>query len=582
MPDPDSRPAEPWWRRPLALQALLTAAVAVVYLPALAAGWTNWDDQKNFLENPDYRGLGWTQLKWMWTTRLLCHYTPITWMTLGLDYVIWGMNPLGYHLTSLLIHAVNAGLLYRVLQTLLRRVRADAPAWPAAVGALFYSLHPLRVESVVWVTERRDVLCGFFALLSIWAWLKRVEEERAGRAATKWLALSMAAFAASLLSKSLSVMLPVVLVLMDVYPLKRWTRENAVRLAVEKAGFFLLSLIDGIIMIFAAQTMDQVRPVGGYQVAERAAQAAYGLCFYLVKTLWPSNLIALYRIDTPLNPWQAKYIVPMIAVAALTALLIVRRKRWPGALAAWAAYVVLVLPVLGVVVTGFQIAADRYTYLALMPAAALVAAGLMQVPAAPRLPILASGLVLSAFASVTVVQIGVWKDSITLWTHMIEVDAQSSLAYNSRGDARYQRGDYAGALEDCTRAIELDAGSADAYLNRGLALAQQGNAAAAIRDFDRVVGLAPKRADGWQNRGVARFALQDFAGALADLNAAAERDDRKPEIYQVRGSTRASMGDLAGAVTDFERALTLAPADWARRRYTQGLLDLARRKLRGD
>ena len=147
---------------------LAVAAVTVLgFLPALRAGFGSWDDDKNFLANPDFRGLGAHQLRWMWTTTLLGHYVPLSWMTLGLDYLLWGMNPLGYHLTSLVIHAANAVLLYYVALRVLRRAESGIDddhrgIWAAAFAALFFAIHPLRVESVVWLTERRDVLSGFF------------------------------------------------------------------------------------------------------------------------------------------------------------------------------------------------------------------------------------------------------------------------------------------------------------------------------------------------------------------------------------------------------------------------------------
>ena len=356
--------------------ALIAVVVALAFLPSTGNGFTNWDDYMNLRDNPGYRGLGPTQLRWMWTSFLLGHYQPLSWMSLGLDYVLWGMDPFGYHLSSVLIHAVNAVLLYYVVIALLRRWSPSPAPWAAVAGALLHALHPLRVESVTWVTERRDVLCGFFVLLSLLAYLKRAELERQGRPATLWLVLSCVAFAASLLSKALGIMLPLVLIILDWVPLRRWSASAAKRLLLEKTPYLLLACADAGIMIAAMRHIDQVRPMAGYSVSERVAQAAYGLCFYLLKTLWPVGLIPIYRIDVPLNPWQAKYLVPMAAVAAATAFLWSRRRQWPAGLAAWASYVVLLLPVLGLAVTGAQVAADRYTYLAMIPAAVLAAAGL--------------------------------------------------------------------------------------------------------------------------------------------------------------------------------------------------------------
>lgn len=560
---------------------LIAFMVLAAYAASLFNGWVNWDDQKNFLTNPNYRGLASENVTWMFTTFLLGHYHPLTWLTLGLDYSIWGMNPFGYHLTSVLLHTANAVLLYGVICAVLRLKEPGLDRWPALAGALFYALHPLRVESVVWITERRDVLCGFFTLLTLLAYLKRAAEQREGRDGTRWLLLACAAFAASLLSKALSIMLPAVLLLMDVYPLDRFKPGARWRILLEKVPFGVLSLVDAIVMVFAMRNIDAVRPMGGYNVAERAAQAAYGLCFYLVKTLWPSGLIPIYRLEQPMNPGALKYVAAMIAVAAITALLLVFRRRLPAVLAAWLGYVILVLPVLGVAVTGMQIAADRYTYLSLIPLALLVAGGLQRLDPVRRTPAMSgSALVLGAFLVVTVVQTRVWKDPISLWNQQLRFDPTCDLAYSSRGSARYELGDWKGAIEDCDLALTHNPRSADAFVNRGLARVRLGDLDGAAGDFEEVVRIDPRRADGYTNRGIARIQRGDYDGAQADLTEALKWNGQKAEIYAARGSVRAARGDLKGAVEDFESALKSAPGDWAPRADITRKLGIARRQLR--
>jgi len=469
------------------------------------------------------------------------------------------------------------------------------------------------------VTERRDVLCGFFVLLSLLAYLKRAELERQGRPSTTWLVLSCVAFAASLLSKALGIMLPLVLLLLDGVPLGRLKAGSAKRLLLEKVPYLLLSAADAAIMMLAMRHIDQVRPLAGYSLPERAAQAAFGLCFYPLKTLWPVGLIPIYRLDNPLNPWQPKYIVPMVVVVAATVVLWSRRRRWPAGLVAWACYVALLLPVLGLVVTGFQVAADRYTYLAMIPASVLASAGLERLfrsESPVRRPVVAALTgVLALLSIATVRQTGVWKDSITLWSQQLRFDPECSLAYNSRGGARQDLGDAAGAIEDCTKALSLDPASAGSflncglarvrlgeldaairdfdahlrlapesakgYLNRGVARSRRGELDAAIRDFDAHLQRAPKSAKGYQNRGIARLQKRDFDGALADLGEALTLGGPTPELYAARGRIRGARGDMKGAAEDFENALRSAPEDWPLRRETQGLLEVARRQAAG-
>src|SRR5204863_4105438 len=238
---PESPELSPRWAHWLApvLVALFTLAA---FLPALQNQFVAWDDDINFLDNSHYRGLAWTHLRWMWTTFHSGHYIPLTWMTLGMDYLLWGMNPLGYHLTNLLLHATNGVVFYFLVLRILTlglpspSEQGHALAGSAGFAALVFAIHPLRVESVAWVTERRDVLSGLFCLLTILVYFWACQRGTRGRR-LYWL--SVALFGCALLSKSMTVSLPVVLLILDVYPLRRlggsigWWSDSARRVYVE-------------------------------------------------------------------------------------------------------------------------------------------------------------------------------------------------------------------------------------------------------------------------------------------------------------------------------------------------------------
>jgi Flp pilus assembly protein TadD len=557
------------WAVPL----LIGIAVFVSFAPALDCDFVKWDDDFNFLNNPNYRGLGPSQLSWMFRTTLMGHWHPLTWITLGLDYSLWGMKPFGYHLTSLALHAANAGLLYLVLLALLDLSGTPDARWPAAAGALLYALHPLRVESAVWITERRDVLCGFFALLSILFYLKRVAQERADRPSLLCLVLSVVAFGASLMSKALSIMLPAALLILDLYPLGRFVPGSRKRLLLEKIPYGLLAAVDLVMMRRAMSDISAVRSVTDYDFTQRVAQAAYGLCFYPFKTVWPGGLIPLYLIDQPLNPWSAKYVVPMILVVALTALLVVRRRRLPGLLAAWAAFVALLLPVLGFAVNGMQIAADRYTYLSMIPASLLVSMLLarresLRKPAA----VAALGVVLVVLGALSFRQSGTWKDSMTLWNHALEVDPTLYMAWANRGATRMEQGDVNGALGDYDQAIRYFPSYEKAWSNRAAAHVARGEWDAAIADCNEALKRKPRYAEAFSNRGVARANKGDVNGAIADYSEALSINSNYAEAYGSRGMARQSKGDLPGAIADFEAALRCCPPAWAHRRTIEGLL----------
>src|SRR5436190_7538589 len=410
-----------YWLVP-ALIALVTFAA---FLPVLQNQFVDWDDQRNFLDNPHYRGLGWTHLRWMWTTHL-GHYIPLTWMTLGLDYLLWGMNPVGYHLTNLLLHAANAVVFFFVVRRLLTRAlsspseRGNALALSAGFASLVFTLHALRGQSVAWTTERRDVLSGLFYLLTILMYLRAREREERGRG---WYWLSVAVFVLALLSKSMVVNLPIVLLILDVYPLRclggvvGWWSAPARRVYVEKIPFVLLAAVASAVALMAQLSHDTMVSVVQLSGLGRLAVSAYGLSFYLWKMVAPVNLSPLYELPPTVNPWAPPFLLSYGLVVAITAIVLAFRRRVPGLPAAWVAYIVVLLPVLGIFQSGPQIAADRYTYLAGLGWAILVSAGVLS--HWRRRPFLFTGLAACALFGLGIPtwnQVQVWRDSEKLWT----------------------------------------------------------------------------------------------------------------------------------------------------------------------
>src|SRR6059036_1479614 len=279
-------------------------------------------------------------------------------MTLGLDYLLWGMNPLGYHLTSLLLHAANAVVFFFIVRRILTLAlpapseRGHALTASAGVAALVFAIHPLRVESVAWVTERRDVLSGLFYLLTILMYLRACERGARGRGGY-WL--SVAVFVCALLSKSMVVNLPVVLLILDVYPLRRlggaigWWSEPARRVYVEKIPFVLLAAAASAIAVMAQSAVHAARSLAQLSFPGRLAISAYGLSFYLWKIVVPVNLSPLYELPRTVDPLAPPFILSYGLVLAITVIALARCRRLPGLPAVWLAYVVVLLPVLGIV-----------------------------------------------------------------------------------------------------------------------------------------------------------------------------------------------------------------------------------------
>src|SRR5881396_688558 len=494
---PASAPRWIQWLVPL-LVALVTLAA---FLPTLQNQFVNWDDDKNFLDNPHYRGLAGTHLRWMWTTFHIGHYAPLTWMTLGLDYLLWGMNPLGYHLTSLLLHAANAVVFFFVVRRILTRAlpspseRGYALAVSAGVAALGFAIHPLRVESVAWVTERRDVLSGLFYLSAILIYLRACERGARGRG---WYWLSVAVFGCALLSKSMVVNLPVVLLILDVYPLRRlggfvgWWSEPARRIYVEKIPFVLLAAAASAVAVMAQLSKSAMISVAHLSALGRLAVSAYGLSFYLWKMVVPLNLSPLYMRPPTVDPEAPPFILSYGLVLAITAIVLALRRRIPGLPAAWAAYVVVLLPVLGIFQSGSQIAADRYTYLAGLGWAILAGAGLLSCWHATRFLIPGCAVcLLVGLGVLTWNQAQIWHDSEKLWSHAAAIDPGSPVGQYSLGLALARQRKLTEAIEHFKTALQIKPEYPDAHTNAGAALADQGKLAEAIDYYREALQSEP-------------------------------------------------------------------------------------------
>jgi hypothetical protein len=342
------------------------------------------------------------------------------------------MRPAGYHLTSVLLHALNAALVYFVARRLLRAAVPDAAGDPlalragSAVAALLFAVHPLRVESVAWVTERRDVLCGTFVLATVLAYLVAHDARADAVAARRWRRRAVVLFVLALLSKSMAVSLPVVLLLLDVYPLRRVTLGRGATFGPrareawrEKLPFVALAAAASVVAVIALRAGGSATAFAALGAMDRAVLSVHSIAFYLWTTLAPTALSPLYELPLRIDPREARYLVSAAVTLGVTAAVLALRRRWPALPVAWASYLVMLLPVSGIVQNGPHMAADRYTYLPCVGWAIL--AGAVVRRAWPRAWPRAAALSLTAGALAVLVtlterQIVVWHDSETLWT----------------------------------------------------------------------------------------------------------------------------------------------------------------------
>jgi tetratricopeptide (TPR) repeat protein len=531
------------------------AATLVAFAPALTAGFVTWDDNRNFTENPFYRGLGWDQLHWMWTTALTGHYIPLSWMTLGLDYLLWGMDARGYHLTNLLLHAGASVALYFAVARLVARARpnADSPLvrMVAVASALLFAIHPLRVESVAWVTERRDVLSLLLMLGSLLAYLRFVDT-----GSRRAWAGSLALFAAALLSKATVVTLPLVLVILEWYPLRRLSKTSlrapeGRRVLAGLAPFFALSAATGVLSLLV------LNPPAQLDLAGKIAVSAFGVRFYLAKWLWPAGLSPLYPLPRHLDPLAPTFVVSYALAALAIAVAFVASRRHRGLAAIIAATTVMMLPLIGLVQNGPQIAADRYTYHAAAALSVLPALLLFRWHSRGALA-LAAG-VLAVLGVLTWRQTLVWHDSEALWTRVLEVDGTSSLGQIGLGNVRIEQQRYAEALDHYQRGVALDPDYAEGQNNLASLLARSGRLSEAIPHYERATRLNPDYAEAWSSWATALATSGKTDEAIARLRDAIARDSTMPGIHLTWGNILAHMGQRAEAQSQYAEELRVHP-----------------------
>ena len=577
--------------------ALFPAGIFLVtcaaFWPALQGGF-NWDDDINLVTNLRYRGFDADRIGWMFTNTLMGHYMPFTWVTFALDHALGGMDPWGYHLVSLLLHAVNAVLVYWVARRLLTVARpspvenAADVRLGAALAALLFALHPQRAESVAWVSDRATLLCAVFYLLAVLAYLRAVGTP-AGPPRTWWGVASLAAFAAALLSKGMAMSLPITLLILDAYPLRRWGAGWR-RVLVEKLPYCALAAVGAVVAGWARSQGAEFSDYGGYGIAARIGLIAYSVCFYPLKLVWPADLSPLYEAPSQVSLPDPRFLVPLLALLAVTGVLLSLRRRAPGALAAWAHTAVFVAPVSGVVHSGLQMVADRYSYLAQVGFVVLAGYGLVCLLELHRTGrvrraamAMASGgivLVLGALALLTWSQTHLWRDPETLWRWAVELDPLCSRCHNNLGVAlMHYRRDPQGLSESdghLRQAVALRPTYALGHLNLGtvaLLRGRYGEAEVALRSYMAREPDAPAGAERLavlylvQGRSDEAIPLLRRArgilpsdGARADLAAAADMI-RDGETLRFLGQALLERGRASDAIVPLARAVQLHPSN---------------------
>jgi len=548
-------------RSPRGIQYYLAASVSIiaflVYVPCLKNGFVNWDDNTYILENSHIRSLSPDFFQWAFFDFYASNWHPLTWISHAIDYAIWGLNPLGHHLSSLILHSANTFLLVLLVVALMGAYKESAkgntrsPAlaewdilFTAAVTGLLFGLHPIHVESVAWVAERKDLLCALFFLLSILAYAKdqgagyrvqgsefrvqssgvRSRESGVGSQGpgargqesedsskdtaglrklfiNKHYLFTLGFFILALMSKPMAVTLPFVLLLLDWFPLNRIRSAQTFRRScLEKIPFFVLSGASSLVTILAQRTgaaiWEQAPPI-----FIRIPVAFESLLAYLGKIILPLNLLPFYPYPLDASIFSLKYAVATVVVVAITLACLMTARKQRLWLVVWFYFGVTLLPVLGFVQVGGQSMADRYAYLPSIGPFIIIGLGatrgLTRLSAGKANAVLrraALALLIPVFvylSYLTVTQTGRWKDDLTLWTYVIDKESTRVLiAYYNRGAAYVRAGRIPEAIEDFNTVIALNyQEDSKAYINRGLAFYQVGQMERAIADLRKACEL---------------------------------------------------------------------------------------------
>jgi protein O-mannosyl-transferase len=558
MTQPGSR------RRTWAACLLLTVAVGAVFWPALRCGFINYDDGIYVTENPHIQGgLTWAGLRWAFTATNGGYWLPLTWLSHMADYQLYQLRPAGHHLSSLSWHAANAVLLFLFLQ------QTTGAFWLSVVAGAFFGLHPLRVESVVWVAERKDVLSTCFWILAMWSYARYAGELEAARDRRRYFyAAALAFFTLGLMAKPMLVTLPFVLLLLDAWPLGRWRVGESFppRLLVEKVPFFILALVFSAATYLAQDKFGAVKSFARYSFAQRLGNVPVSYARYLGKIFWPENLAIFY----PPRRW------PMWEVGAATALLIIigggalwQRRARPYLWVGWFWFLGTLAPTIGLVQSGEQAMADRFSYVPCVGILIMVVWGAHDLaknrPALREGLILGSGLVICACAMLTFRQIRFWMDTDTVFAHALEATGRNYLASYNLGCSALARRDYPKAREYFEESLfpyEEDItwpNPAPAQNNLGYVLLQQGHVTQAVEHFE--TALATRTSDPlvYYNMGCAFLTNHQPDVAIESFQRGLALDPAAPEINYSMGESWLEVGRPAEAAPFLERALQRRP-----------------------
>ena len=551
----------------LAIQLIFAFAVMIPFLPILGNGFVYWDDNTNFFENPDFRSSGWSKFTWPWVTVVLGVYQPFAWMVLELEYLVWGFDARGYHLVSLVLHALVSLVLMAFIKELLERVKGTANPTALRIApmaaVLLWAVHPLRVEVVAWASCQPYLPCALLYIFALHAYLKAHPEE--GPIQWAWLSVAWACAASALLFKAAALSLPLVLTVLDYYPLKRrgiWSGNrfgrDAFRLWLEKFPFYVLTLIFAVVAVVGREVVDHPPLSTVHAYTSKLIKLTYGITFYLSRTLNPGQLSVTYPEPPDLGLFRLSYAASLILVTLVTLGTLLLARRHPGLITAWAGYLALLAPHLLISLSDDRIVAERYSYLSTIPVFIGIAFFLSRAQVwKHRFLVLLLVLGFSMeYSRRTWHQCTLWGSTLALFQQAFQnTGPNDALILTNLGAAQLSLGQIEAAEATFRRILELGANTAEAYDNLGVIAQLQGRPQEASILFRKALEQKPLSFS-------TRLKLAEVDEKLGLLN---EAEGELTEILRVEPNFVQARVRLAALLARLERRREAIQA------YTQAL-----------
>lgn len=531
--------------------SIITSLTIVAFAPSLNNSFTNWDDNVYVTENPDIRTISSENLNKIFSSQYQGNYQPLTMIVYMVQYQFFQLNPAAYHYTNLAIHIINSLLVFVLLFVFTKSNSISL------ISALFFAIHPLRVESVAWIAELKDVLSAFFFLLSLLFFIVYKK-----KSALKYYILCIAALLLSLLSKPMAVSQPIVLFLIDYLSKKTFDKQSV----IEKIPFFLISLIF-IVITLVTQKIDTTNP-GHIPVTlslfQRICVPFYGIVFYFIKSAFPVSLCALYPFTEVSSGEMNLLLLSSVVVVTACILILYRyRSNLREIISGLLFFIITALPILQIVPVGGAVVAERYTYIPSIGISIIIAVIINHyvqnkktTKKLNKIVLTGTFLVITVFSIFTYIRSSFWKDSISLWSDVI-IKHPYAMAFNNRGIAYGQNGNFVKALDDFNNAIKCRPSYALAWFNRAILYRQAGLLDRAIEDNSRAIQYCPNYTLAYYYRAISYCMESDFKSGIEDLTQTIKLDPKNGEAYFNRGLAYEQLKDTQHAAENYSRACEL-------------------------